>query len=139
MVAGLSVENRVLAAADGGAVHRRLHGPRNLSSIPRIRGRTLAEARLDWKLGAGGIAASTGSLTQKVIAAVIASSGSGGKSTRAPADRCAAMPICWTTALRLEDLDGSGCCSNSLESKREVIDLLGRAETADAVALSSAS
>jgi len=113
------VENRVLALRP--AFPHRTHGSHQFSNA-RIRGRTLAEARLELETALTQNRAELDQLTQKVIAAGIAS-WSGGESDdrqlivrgqRQPAGR-----IC----MRLKISSGSDCCSTIFETKRGVIDL----------------
>ena len=97
----------------------------------RIRGKTLAEAKTELEHALAADQAELDQLTQKIVAAGLAS-WSGGDERRAPADR--ARP--GASAGRphgLEDLERVRLLFDDLESRREVADLLGRAERADGV------
>jgi heat-inducible transcriptional repressor len=121
----------VLVAEDGQVENRELTLP---SGVPasalteasnflnaRLRGRTLAEARLELETALTQSKAELDQLTQKVIAAGIASWSGGDNDDR--------QLIVRGHANLLEDLHAL----DDLETKRGVIDLLGRAERADGV------
>src|SRR6202045_4622239 len=113
------VENRVLTLPPGVPSSALTEATNFLNA--RIRGRTLAEARLELETALTQNRAELDQLTQKVIAAGIAS-WSGGETD----DR---QLIVRGNANLLEDLNAL----EDLETKRGVIDLLGRAERADGV------
>ena len=113
------VENRVLTLPPGVPSSALMEASNFLNA--RIRGRTLAEARLELETALAQGRAELDQLTQKVITAGIAS-WSGGESD----DR---KLIVRGHANLLEDLHAL----DDLETKRGVIDLLGRAEQAEGV------
>src|SRR6266513_899996 len=117
------VENRVLALPPGVPSSALTEATNFLNA--RIRGRTLAEARLELETALTQNRAELDQLTQKVIAAGIAS-WSGGESD----DR---QLIVRGHANLLEDLERVRLLFDDLETKRGVIDLLGRAERAEGV------
>jgi len=125
------VENRVLTLPPGVPSSALTEATNFLNS--RIRGRTLAEARLELETALTQSRAELDQLTQKVIAAGIASwSGGGGDNddrqliVRGHANLLEDLHA-------LEDLERVRLLFDDLETKRGVIDLLGRAERAEGV------
>jgi heat-inducible transcriptional repressor len=125
------VENRVLTLPPGVPSSALTEATNFLNS--RIRGRTLAEARLELETALTQSRAELDQLTQKVISAGIASwSGNGGDNddrqliVRGHANLLEDLHA-------LEDLERVRLLFDDLETKRGVIDLLGRAERADGV------
>ena len=101
------------------------------------RGRTLAEARLELETALTQDRAELDQLTQKVIAAGIASWSGGDNDDRQLIVRGHANLL--EDLHALEDLERVRSLFDDLETKRGVIDLLGRAEAPRACASSSAS
>ena len=97
----------------------------------RIRGRTLAEARLELETALTQSRAELDQLTQKVIAAGIASWSGGENDDRQLIVRGHANLL--EDLHALEDLERVKSLFDDLETKRGVIDLLGRAERAEGV------
>jgi heat-inducible transcriptional repressor len=113
------VENRVLALPPGVPSSALTEATNFLNS--RIRGRTLAEARLELETA----------LTQKVISAGLASWSGGDSDERRLIVRGQANLL--EDLHALDDLERVRLLFDDLEAKRGVIDLLGRAEQADGV------
>ncbi|HEV7634130.1 MAG TPA: heat-inducible transcriptional repressor HrcA [Bradyrhizobium sp.] len=125
------VENRVLTLPPGVPSSALTEASNFLNS--RIRGRTLAEARLELETALTQSRTELDQLTQKVISAGIASwSGSGADNddrqliVRGHANLLEDLHA-------LEDLERVRLLFDDLETKRGVIDLLGRAERAEGV------
>src|SRR2546423_75087 len=125
------VENRVLTLPPGVPSSALTEATNFLNA--RIRGRTLAEARLEPETAMTQNRAQLDQLTQKVIAAGIASwSGSGGENddrqliVRGHANLLEDLHA-------LEDLERVRLLFDDLETKRGVIGLLGRAQRAEGV------
>jgi heat-inducible transcriptional repressor len=97
----------------------------------RIRGRTLAEARLELETALTQSRTELDQLTQKVIAAGIASWSGGESDNRQLIVRGHANLL--EDLHALEDLERVRLLFDDLETKRGVIDLLGRAERAEGV------
>src|SRR5881409_2440437 len=95
----------------------------------RIRGRTLAEARLELETALTQSRVELDQLTQKVIAAGIASWSGGDNDDRQLIVRGHANLL--EDLHALEDLERVRLLFDDLETKRGVIDLLGRAESAE--------
>jgi heat-inducible transcriptional repressor len=125
------VENRVLTLPPGVPSSALTEATNFLNS--RIRGRTLAEARLELETALTQSRAELDQLTQKVIAAGIASwsGGDGHNDDRQLIVRGHANLL--EDLHALEDLERVRLLFDDLETKRGVIDLLGRAERADGV------
>jgi heat-inducible transcriptional repressor len=123
------VENRVLTLPPG-VPSSALNEASNFLNA-RIRGRTLAEARLELETALTQNQIELDQLTQKVIAAGIASWSGGEKDDRQLIVRGQANLL--EDLHALEDLERVRLLFDDLEAKREVIDLLGRAETAEGV------
>ena len=97
----------------------------------RILGRTLAEARLELETALVQSRAELDQLTQKVISAGLASWSGGDNDDRQLIVRGHANLL--EDLHALEDLERVKSLFDDLETKRGVIDLLGRAERADGV------
>jgi heat-inducible transcriptional repressor len=125
------VENRVLTLPPGVPSSALTEATNFLNS--RIRGRTLAEARLELETALAQSRTELDQLTQKVIAAGIASwsGGDGDNDDRQLIVRGHANLL--EDLHALEDLERVRLLFDDLETKRGVIDLLGRAERADGV------
>ena len=123
------VENRVLALPLGVPSSALTEAGNFLNA--RIRGRTLAEARLELETALGEARAELDQLTQKVISAGIASWSGGENEDRQLIVRGHANLL--EDLHALEDLERVRLLFDDLETKRGVIDLLGRAETAEGV------
>jgi heat-inducible transcriptional repressor len=123
------VENRVLALPPGVPSSAITEAGNFLNS--RIRGRTLAEARLELETALAEARAELDQLTQKVISAGIASWSGGENEDRQLIVRGHANLL--EDLHALEDLERVRLLFDDLETKRGVIDLLGRAETAEGV------
>lgn len=131
----------VLVAEDGQVENRVLNVPRGLptSSLTeaanflnaRIRGKTLADLRVEIENAVAQGQAELDQLTQKVIAAGLASWSGGDDEERQLIVRGHANLL--EDLRALEDLERVRSLFDALETKRGVIDLLGRAERADGV------
>src|SRR5882724_471591 len=123
------VENRVLTLPPGVPSSALTEATNFLNA--RIRGRTLAEARLELETALTQSRAELDQLTQKVIAAGIASWSGGNNDDRQLIVRGHANLL--EDLHALEDLERVRLLFDDLETKRGVIDLLGRAERAEGV------
>lgn len=123
------VENRVLTLPPGVPSSAITEAGNFLNA--RIRGRTLAEARLEMETALVEARAELDQLTQKVISAGIASWSGGENEDRQLIVRGHANLL--EDLHALEDLERVRLLFEDLETKRGVIDLLGRAETAEGV------
>jgi heat-inducible transcriptional repressor len=123
------VENRVLTLPPGVPTAALTEASNFLNA--RIRGRTLAEARLELETALAQSRAELDHLTQKVIAAGLASWSGGDGEDRRLIVRGHANLL--EDLHALEDLERIRSLFDDLETKRGVIDLLGRAENADGV------
>src|SRR4029453_3990849 len=94
-----------------------------------VRGRTLAEAKTELEKALGAGPAEDDQLTQKIVAAGLASWSGGESDERKLIVRGAAHLLDDLKAV--EDLERGGLLFADLETKRGVIDLLGRAERAE--------
>jgi heat-inducible transcriptional repressor len=125
------VENRVVTLPKGLPTSALTEATNFLNA--RIRGRTLAEARIELEGALEAGRAELDLLTQKIISAGLAS-WSGGESeerkliVRGHANLLEDLNV-------LEDLERVRLLFDDLETKRGVVDLLGRAELADGVRL----
>lgn len=121
------VENRVLSLPRGTPASALVEASNFLNA--RIRGRTLAEVRLELEAALETARSELDQLTQKVVTAGIAS-WSGGEErhliVRGHANLLEDLHA-------MEDLERVRLLFDDLETKRGVIDLLGRAERADGV------
>jgi len=123
------VENRVLAIPPGLPTSALTEASNFLNA--RIRGKTLAEAKSELELALETGKAELDQLTQKVIAAGLASWSGGESDDRQLIVRGHANLLDDLKAL--EDLERVRLLFDDLETKREVADLLGRAERAEGV------
>ena len=123
------VENRVLTLPPGVPSSALIEATNFLNS--RILGRTLAEARLELETALAQSRAELDQLTQKVIAAGLASWSGGDNDDRQLIVRGHANLL--EDLHALDDLERVKSLFDDLETKRGVIDLLGRAERADGV------
>ena len=123
------VENRVLTLPPGLPTSALTEATNFLNA--RIRGRTLAEARRSWRRALDAGRAELDQLTQKIVAAGLASWSGGDNDERQLIVRGHANLLDDLHAL--EDLERVRSLFDDLETKRGVIDLLGRAESADGV------
>jgi heat-inducible transcriptional repressor len=123
------VENRVLAVPAGLPTSALMEATNFLNA--RIRGKTLAEARGDLERALDTARAEIDQLTQKIIAAGLASWSGGGKDERKLIVRGQANLL--EDLRALEDLERVRLLFDDLETRREVADLLGRAEKAEGV------
>ncbi len=123
------VENRILALPAGLPTSALIEASNFLNA--RIRGKTLAEARgeLERALEAG--RAELDQLTQKIVAAGFASWSGGGSEERKLIVRGQANLL--EDLKALEDLERVRLLFEDIETRRELIDLLGRAEKAEGV------
>jgi heat-inducible transcriptional repressor len=129
----------VLVAEDGQVENRVLTLPAGLPSSTlveaanflnaRIRGRTLAEAKAELERALEAGRAELDQLTQKIIAAGLASWSGGAGEERKLIVRGHANLL--EDLKALEDLERVRLLFDDLETKRGVVDLLGRAEQAD--------
>jgi heat-inducible transcriptional repressor len=123
------VENRVLTLPPGVPSSALTEAGNFLNA--RIRGRTLAEARLELETALAQDRVELDQLTQKVVAAGIASWSGGDKDARQLIVRGHANLL--EDLHALDDLERVRSLFDDLETKRGVIDLLGRAESAEGV------
>src|SRR5215471_18749864 len=123
------VENRIISVPAGLPTSGLTEASNFLNA--RIRGRTLAEARLELETALGQARAELDQLTQKVISAGIASWSGGENEDRQLIVRGHANLL--EDLHALEDLERVRLLFDDLETKRGVIDLLGRAESAEGV------
>jgi heat-inducible transcriptional repressor len=133
----------VLVAEDGQVENRVVNLPKGLPTSAlteatnflnaRIRGRTLAEAKAELESALEAGRAELDQLTQKIIAAGLASWSGGESDERKLIVRGHANLLEDLNAL--EDLERVRSLFDDLETKRGLVDLLGRAELADGVRL----
>ena len=123
------VENRILAVPAGLPTSALTEASNFLNA--RIRGKTLAEARTELERALEAGRAELDQLTQKIIAAGFASWSGGGSDERKLIVRGQANLL--EDLHALEDLDRVRLLFDDLETRREVVDLLGRAERAEGV------
>jgi heat-inducible transcriptional repressor len=131
----------VLVSEDGQVENRVLNLPPGLPSSAlveagnflnaRIRGKTLAEARIDIEVALEASRAELDQLTQRIVSAGVASWSGGDTDDRRLIVRGHANLLDDLKAL--EDLERVRHLFDDLETKREVVDLLGRAEQAEGV------
>jgi heat-inducible transcriptional repressor len=131
----------VLVAEDGQVENRLVDLPPGLPTSAlteatnflnaRIRGRTIADARADLETALAANRAELDALTQKIIAAGLASWSGGETDDRKLIVRGHANLL--EDLHAMEDLEKVRLLFDELESKRGVIDLLGRAELAEGV------
>jgi heat-inducible transcriptional repressor len=123
------VENRILPVPVGLPTSALTEAGNFLNA--RIRGRTLAEARTELEKALAAGQAELDQLTQKVVADGLASWSGGAGSERQLIVRGQAHLL--EDLRALEDLERIRLLFDDLETRREVVDLLGRAERADGV------
>ena len=133
----------VLVAEDGQVENRVVNLPKGLPSSAlteasnflnaRIRGRTIAEAKAELESALEAGRAELDQLTQKIIAAGLASWSGGENEERKLIVRGHANLLEDLNAL--EDLERVRLLFDDLETKRGLVDLLGRAELAEGVRL----
>lgn len=123
------VENRIIALPPGLPPSALVEASNFINA--HIRGRTLGEARADIEVSLAAARAELDALTQTVVAAGVASWSGGDASERRLIVRGQANLLGDLKAL--EDLERIRLLFDDLESKQELADLLGRAETADGV------
>jgi heat-inducible transcriptional repressor len=123
------VENRILPVPVGLPTSALTEAGNFLNA--RIRGRTLAEARTELEKALAAGQAELDQLTQKVVADGLASWSGGNGSERQLIVRGQANLL--EDLRALEDLERIRLLFDDLETRREVVDLLGRAERADGV------
>jgi heat-inducible transcriptional repressor len=131
----------VLVAEDGQIENRVLHLPPGLPASAlteatnflnaHVRGRTLSEARVELERALIEAQAEIDQLTQKIIAAGLASWSGGGEDERKLIVRGQANLL--EDLHALEDLERVRLLFDDLETKRALVDILGRAEQADGV------
>lgn len=123
------VENRIVPIPAGLPPSALVEASNFLNA--HVRGRTLAEARAELQKSLDAARAELDGLTQRLIEAGLASWSGGDPADRKLIVRGQANLLGDLKAL--EDLERIRLLFDDLESKREVVDLLGRAETADGV------
>ncbi|MGL4287718.1 MAG: heat-inducible transcriptional repressor HrcA, partial [Phreatobacter sp.] len=123
------VENRIVPIPPGLPPSALVEASNFLNA--RIRGRTLAEARAELQHGLAAARAELDGLTQKLVEAGLASWSGGDPADRQLIVRGQANLLGDLRAL--EDLERIRLLFDDLESKRDLVDLLGRAETAEGV------
>jgi heat-inducible transcriptional repressor len=123
------VENRILPLPPGLPTSALIEAGNFLNA--RIRGRTLSDARADLEAALEASRADLDQLTQKIVAAGLASWSGGEKEERSLIVRGQAHLL--EDLHALEDLERVRLLFDDLETKRGLIDLLGRAERAEGV------
>ncbi len=123
------VENRILPVPVGLPTSALTEAGNFLNA--RIRGRTLAEAKADLETALAAGQAELDQLTQRVVADGLASWSGGDGAERQLIVRGQAHLL--EDLKALEDLERIRLLFDDLETRREVVDLLGRAERADGV------
>ena len=131
----------VLVSEDGQVENRILNVPAGLPTSAlteatnflnaRIRGKTLSEAKAELERALEASRAELDQLTQKIVEAGLASWSGGGNEERKLIVRGQAHLL--EDLKALEDLERVRLLFDDLETRREVIDLLGRAELAEGV------
>src|SRR5262245_45831098 len=121
------VENRIISVPMGLPAASLTEATNFLNA--HVRGRTLAEAKVELEKALAAAQAELDMLTQKIIAAGLASWSGGESDERKLIVRGAAHLLDDLKAL--EDLERVRLLFDDLETKRGVIDLLGRAERAE--------
>jgi heat-inducible transcriptional repressor len=129
----------VLVSEDGQVENRLLDIPGDVTASSlieatnflnaRIRGKTLSEAKAELEKALGAARAELDELTQKVVAAGLASWSGGDAAERRLIVRGHAKLL--EDLRALEDLERVRLLFDDLEAKRGVVDLLGKAETAE--------
>jgi heat-inducible transcriptional repressor len=123
------VENRVLSIPAGLPTSALTEASNFLNA--RIRGKTLGEARAELERALEAGRAELDQLTQKIVAAGLASWSGGEREDRKLIVRGQSHLLDDLKAV--EDLERVRLLFDDLETRREVVDLLGRAERADGV------
>lgn len=123
------VENRIVPIAPGLPPSALVEASNFLNA--RIRGRTLIEARVELQQGLATAKAELDELTQKLVEAGLASWSGGDPSDRRLIVRGQANLLGDLKAM--EDLERIRLLFDDLESKRDLVDLLDRADTAEGV------
>lgn len=123
------VENRVLPLPPGVPASALVEASNFLNA--NIRGRTLNEARSEMETALAQSRAELDALTQKIVAAGLASWSGGQGDERQLIVRGQAHLL--EDLHAMEDIERVRLLFDDLENKREMIDLLGRAERADGV------
>ncbi|MBI4274225.1 MAG: heat-inducible transcriptional repressor HrcA, partial [Rhizobiales bacterium] len=123
------VENRILSVPAGLPTSALTEASNFLNA--RIRGRTLGEARAELERALEAGRAELDQLTQKIVAAGLASWSGGERDDRKLIVRGQSHLLDDLKAV--EDLERVRLLFDDLETRREVVDLLGRAERADGV------
>lgn len=123
-----TVENRILSVPAGLPTSALSEATNFLNA--RIRGRTLAEARAELETALEAHRAEIDQLTQKIVAAGLASWSGGGEDRKLIVRGQAHL---LEDLKALDDLEKVRLLFDDLETRREVIDLLGRAERAEGV------
>jgi heat-inducible transcriptional repressor len=121
------VENRIIGVPAGLPISSLIEGSNFLNTYAR--GRTLAEARAELEKALAASQAELDQLTQKIVAAGLASWSGGESDERRLIVRGAAHLL--EDLKALEDLERVRLLFDDLETKRGVVDLLGRAERAE--------
>jgi heat-inducible transcriptional repressor len=121
------VENRIISVPAGLPVSSLTEAANFLNA--HVRGRTLAEAKVELEKALTAGKAELDQLTQKIVAAGLASWSGGESDERRLIVRGAAHLLDDLKAV--EDLERVRLLFDDLETKRGVVDLLGRAERAD--------
>ena len=123
------VENRIVILPPGLPISALTEASNFLNA--RIRGRTLTEAKAEVEKALDASRAELDALTQKIVAAGLASWSGGAREDRQLIVRGQANLL--EDLRALEDLERVRHLFDDLETKREVADLLGRAEQAEGV------
>ena len=123
------VENRILSVPPGLPTSSLTEASNFLNA--RLRGKTLADARTELERALSASQAELDQLTQKVVAAGLASWSGGGSDERKLIIRGQAKLLDDLKAIA--DLERVRLLFDDLETRRGVIDLLGRAEQAEGV------
>jgi heat-inducible transcriptional repressor len=118
------VENRLLTLAPGMPASALIEAANFLNA--RIRGKTLAEVKADLETAAVSARAELDELTQKVVATGLASWSGGDSAERKLIVRGQAKLL--EDLKAMQDLERVRLLFDDLETKREVIELLGKAE-----------
>ena len=118
------VENRLVTLAPGISQSQLVEATNFLNA--RVRGKTLAEVKADLESAAASARAELDELTRKVVAAGLASWSGGDTAERKLIVRGQAKLL--EDLKAMQDLERVRLLFDDLETKREVIDLLGKAE-----------
>ncbi len=118
------VENRLVALAAGTSPSQLVEATNFLNA--RIRGKTLADVKIELESAAASARAELDELTRKVVAAGLASWSGGDSAERKLIVRGQAKLL--EDLKAMQDLERVRLLFDDLETKREVIELLGKAE-----------